>query len=276
MRRRPVSRHHLNSINLIRLDCQRLLGLCPWEAVNHDADSKSAFLFDQWSNWLRVIAPISKSLDWVPSQCNCGDQSRSAERTSNDPGEHATPLGCRSVHNYGFLMVKLLMLAILPCLLCANEIPNPLIDYRDFRKIVSDVGRDRESHRLTEKQFLEAMHDKNAVVLDARSASKFALRHVKGAISLPFTDFTADSLAQAIPSKATRILIYCNNNFEGSNTAFPAKAPAASLNLSTQTSLHAYGYNDVYELGPLLKVRSTAIPFEGTEVTSNNTHNSAR
>src|SRR5580693_2291455 len=78
---------------------------------------------------------------------------------------------------------------------------------------------------------------------------------------------------RTIPSKATRILIYCNNNFEGSNTAFPAKAPAASLNLSTQTSLHAYGYNDVYELGPLLKVRSTAIPFEGTEVTSNNTHN---
>jgi len=164
-------------------------------------------------------------------------------------------------------------LIILPCVLYADQIPNRLIDYREFSKIVSNGVQDRESHRLTEKEFLNAMLDKNTIVLDARSASKYALRHVKGAVNLPFTDFTADSLAQVSPSKATRILIYCNNNFEGSNTAFPAKAPAASLNLSTNPALHAYGYTNVYELGPLLDVRSTAIPFEGTEVVSNNTHN---
>jgi rhodanese-like protein len=153
----------------------------------------------------------------------------------------------------------------------AGEIPNPSIDYREFRKIVFDVATDRESHRLTEKGFLDAMGDKNTVVLDARSASKYALRHIKGAVNLPFTDFTSQTLAVVIPSKTTRILIYCNNNFKGSDTAFPGKAPAASLNLSTYTSLRAYGYANVFELGPLLDVHGTILPFEGTEVTSDKT-----
>jgi phage shock protein E len=150
----------------------------------------------------------------------------------------------------------------------ADRIPNRLIDYAGFKKIVLDSAFDRETHRLTERQFMEAMLDKNVVVLDARSASKYALRHVKGAVNLPFTDFTAETLAQIIPSKATKILIYCNNNFKSSPTAFPAKAAAASLNLSTYTSLQAYGYTNIFELGPLLDVDKTFIPFEGAEVGS--------
>ena len=148
----------------------------------------------------------------------------------------------------------------------ADQIPNRLIDYAGFKKIVLDSATEREMHRLSEKQFLEGMLEHTSIVLDARSASKFALRHIKGAINLPFTDFTADSLAQIIPSKSTKILIYCNNNFEGSPVAFPGKVPAASLNLSTYTSLRAYGYTDIFELGPLLDVDKTSIPFEGVEV----------
>ena len=86
------------------------------------------------------------------------------------------------------------------------------------------------------------------------------------ALNLPFTEFTEDSLAKLIPNKDTKILIYCNNNFEGSPESFAAKAPAASLNLSTYTSLKAYGYKNVYELGPLLDIQKTKIPFEGKEL----------
>jgi len=136
----------------------------------------------------------------------------------------------------------LTFLVIVSSAAAADQIPNRLIDYPEFKKIVFDS------------------------VLDARSASKYALRHVRGAVNLPFTDFTADTLAQVIPSKTTKILIYCNNNFEGSATAFPSKAPAASLNLSTSTSLRAYGYTNIFELGPLLDVNETSIPFDGTEV----------
>ena len=148
----------------------------------------------------------------------------------------------------------------------ADSIPNRLIDYKGFQKIVIESAGEREAHRLTEPQFIAAMADTNAVLLDARSALRFDQRHVRGAVSLPFTEFTADTLAKVISAKDTKILIYCNNNFEGSPVAFAAKSASASLNLSTYTSLRSYGYTNVFELGPLLNIRTTAIPFVGTEV----------
>lgn len=164
-------------------------------------------------------------------------------------------------------MFFLLMIIATP-VVAQNPIPNPLIDYDQFQKIVVESSQERESKRLTEEQFLEMMKEKDVVLLDARSASRYALRHIKGAINLPFTEFTATSLSTMIKNKNTKILIYCNNNFEGSPNAFAMKAPAASLNLSTYTSLKAYGYTNVYELGPLLDVSTTKIPWEGSEVKS--------
>jgi hypothetical protein len=102
--------------------------------------------------------------------------------------------------------------------------------------------------------------------LDARTASKYELRHIRGAVSLPFTDFTADTLAKVIPVKRTKVLIYCNNNFLSSPVSFASKAAPASLNISTYTSLRTYGYTNIFELGPLLDVLTTAIPFAGTEL----------
>jgi rhodanese-related sulfurtransferase len=147
-----------------------------------------------------------------------------------------------------------------------QTIPNRLIDYGAFKKIVVQSAQERETRRLTEEQFIAMSSEKNIVLLDARSASRYAMRHIKGAKSLPFTEFTESTLASVIPNKDTKILIYCNNNFEGSQAAFASKAPAASLNLSTYTSLKAYGYNNIYELGPLLNISKTKIAFEGTEV----------
>jgi hypothetical protein len=90
------------------------------------------------------------------------------------------------------------------------------------------------------------------VVLDARSKAMFDLLHVKGALNLSFPDIAVATLAAAIPDKATRILIYCNNNFENSQAAFATKIAPASLNLSTYSTLYMYGYRNVYELGPIL------------------------
>jgi hypothetical protein len=147
-----------------------------------------------------------------------------------------------------------------------EPIPNRLIDYAGFQKIVVTSNKERESRRLTEEAFLKMMSERGVVVLDARSASMYGLRHVKGAVNLPFTDFTAAALANVLPGKEVNILIYCNNNFLGSPRAFVSKMPAASLNLSTYTSLKAYGYDHIFELGPLLDVGKTKIPFEGAEV----------
>ncbi len=162
---------------------------------------------------------------------------------------------------------------VLPLNLPAGEpkptIPNRLIDYPKYLEIARKVEPIRQQCRLTEAEFLKQaaqVGTGDVVILDARSADKYALRHITGAISLPFTDFTAESLAKAIPDKDTRVLIYCNNNFEGSPVAFTAKCAAASLNISTYVALATYGYTNVYELGPLLNVATTKISFEGTEV----------
>ena len=153
-----------------------------------------------------------------------------------------------------------------PALLAQNPIPNPLIDYAGFQKIVDTADKDRESRRLSEDDFLKMAGGPNAVVLDARSAAMYRMRHIKGATNLPFTDFSAGSLASVVPGKDTRILIYCNNNFLNDPVSMFSKIPTASLNLSTYTSLKSYGYNSIYELGPLLDVNKTKIPFEGTEI----------
>jgi phage shock protein E len=145
---------------------------------------------------------------------------------------------------------------------------NPLIDYAGFQKIVDTSYAQWTTRRLTEDQFLKMMVEKDVVVLDARTADRYAQRHIKGAISLPFTDFTTAALAGVLPSKQTKILIYCNNNFVGDQAAFASKTATASLNLSTYTSLVSYGYTNVYQLAPLLNVSTTKIPFDGSEVVS--------
>jgi len=104
---------------------------------------------------------------------------------------------------------------------------------------------------------------------------------------LGFTDFTQDNLAKVIPSFETKILIYCNNNFDGNQTDFaskvamprakPANAVATqfatqakplmmALNIPTYINLYGYGYRNVYELHELVKVTDPRIEFEGSIV----------
>jgi phage shock protein E len=164
-------------------------------------------------------------------------------------------------------MKKLIVasLALFAAAASAEDIPNPLIDYAGFEKQVSVVSALRAMHRLSESEFIEMARDPSTVVLDARSAAKFALLHIKGARNLSLPDVTEEELAKIIPSKTTRVLIYCNNNFTGEPKAFPSKDARASLNIYTFNVLATYGYTNVYELGPLLNINRTRLQFEGTE-----------
>ena len=143
-----------------------------------------------------------------------------------------------------------------------SSIPNPQIDMAAYLKVAHEAAAHRESHRVSEAEFLELMREPGTVVLDARSREKFDVLHIRGAINLSFPDIAIDSLAQRLPDKNARILIYCNNNFTHEPEAFPSKAPNASLNVSTYISLYSYGYRNVWELGPLLDVHRTALPLE--------------
>lgn len=160
--------------------------------------------------------------------------------------------------------MKLLSLILCTATLAAGEAPNPNIDIKRFATLTKEVALLRDSRRISEAEFLRLAAEPGTIVLDARSREKYEQLHVKGAVHLSFPDFTEESLRKVIPTKATRVLIYCNNNFEGEPENFPIKVIA--LNLPTFITLHGHGYTNVHELGPLLDIKTTKIPFAGKSV----------
>jgi len=145
-----------------------------------------------------------------------------------------------------------------------SGINNPSIDMNGYLIISAEAAKHREMRRVSEEEFIRMSQEPGTIVLDARSSRLYQFLHVKGAINLSFPDIAVDSLRQTIPDKNTRILIYCNNNFVGATVAFPTKAPSASLNLSTFIALYNYGYRNIYELGPLIDIKSAKLEFESS------------
>lgn len=147
----------------------------------------------------------------------------------------------------------------------ANE-ANEQIDYDGFARNVQEVGRLRAARRVSEDEFMRMAREPGTVVLDARSERLYRLRHVAGAVNLSFPEFTETTLASIIPTRETRILIYCNNNFSGAPESLPLKSISSALNVSTFVSLYSYGYRNVYELGPVIDVARSKLVFAGSEL----------
>ncbi|WP_197021399.1 rhodanese-like domain-containing protein [Sphingomonas sp. UNC305MFCol5.2] len=127
--------------------------------------------------------------------------------------------------------------------------PNPQIDYAGFATLTRDVRASRAKRLLGFAAFKAKAATKDALILDARSADKFAAGHIAGAINLPLTDFTAEALAEAIgPDRDRPILIYCNNNFSNHRAPVMLKNAALALNIQTFINLIGYGYPNVWEL----------------------------
>ena len=145
-------------------------------------------------------------------------------------------------------------------------IPNPAIDMKGYLRVAQEAAKHRESRRLTEEDFIRMSQEPGVIILDARSKAKYDELHIAGAINLSFPDITVASLQSTLPDKNVRILIYCNNNFKNAERPFPTKAADASLNISTYISLYTYGYRNVYELGPLLDIKTTKLNLVPTAV----------
>ena len=143
------------------------------------------------------------------------------------------------------------------------EGPNPAVDMSGHLRVSGDAARHRRHRLVSEDTFIRMSRQPGAIVLDARSSERYGELHVKGAVNLSFPDIAYESLRRLIPDRNTRILIYCNNNFLNEPNAFPSKALTASLNVHTINALYAYGYTNVFELGPLIDIRESKIKFEG-------------
>ena len=139
---------------------------------------------------------------------------------------------------------------------------NPQIDYPAFQALTTSVAPQRATRLLAFDAFKAEAAKPDVLLLDARSASAFQRGHIKGAVNLPLTDFTADSLAAVIGANPDRpILIYCNNNFRNNVAPVPVKSVALALNIQTFISLVGYGYPNVYELADVVDFNDPAVEW---------------
>jgi len=180
-----------------------------------------------------------------------------------------------------------MILAVNPGWAQDAKYPKAKVSFDDFKGLVAEVETHRASRLIDLNTFLKMSKEEGVIILDSRSDFRFDRIHLKGAKHLAFTDFTQDNLQQVIPNPETKILIYCNNNFDGNQTDFATKAFVPrpkldkavanqfsaqakplmlALNIPTYINLYGYGYRNVYELHELVKVNDPRIKFEGTIV----------
>ncbi|MEZ5734320.1 MAG: rhodanese-like domain-containing protein [Novosphingobium sp.] len=148
-----------------------------------------------------------------------------------------------------------LALALLSAPAIAQDVApaNPLIDYPGFEELVRDIGPLREAHRLPWRDFERSARADGAVLLDTRSAEAFAQGHLRGAVNLPFSDFTDVKLQAVLGADPDRpIYIYCNNNFSDDRPPVVTKRAPLALNIPTFINLHGYGYRNVWELADVI------------------------
>ncbi|PCJ52123.1 MAG: sulfurtransferase [Planctomycetota bacterium] len=143
-----------------------------------------------------------------------------------------------------------------------TDLLNKNISYKTFLENAVKIEPYRKKRRINVEKFITYSKEKNTIVLDTRSLKNFNVIHIKGARHLSFTEFDVKSLAKIIPNKNTRILIYCNNNFNTTNIALISKSAGASLNIPTFIHLYTYGYKNIYELGSLVSLKNTKLEFE--------------
>ena len=137
---------------------------------------------------------------------------------------------------------------------------NPQIDYPAFQALTASVAPQREARLLPFDAFKAEAAKPGTRLLDARSKDAFARGHIAGAVNLPLTDFTAESLAAVIGTNPNRsILIYCNNNFSNHRAPVPLKSAALALNIQTFINLVGYGYPNVRELAGIVDFNDPAV-----------------
>ncbi len=160
------------------------------------------------------------------------------------------------------IAASLLACASLPLAAWGKEAPPSSaaqIDYQGFRGLTDEVDSYRANRLVGLAEFQRLARAPGTVILDARSADAFAEGHIEGAVNLPFTDFTEQSLRAALGDAGRRVLIYCNNNFSNNARPVMLKRVELALNIQTFINLYGYGYRDVYELGDVVDFNDPAV-----------------
>lgn len=140
-----------------------------------------------------------------------------------------------------------------------RESTDATIDFEGFQILTNEVAELRMQRLVPLATFNQMAAEPNTIILDTRSRAAFEAGHIDGAVHLNFSDFTSEKLAATIPSRDTRILIYCNNNFTDDVAPVVVKAAPLALNVPTFVNLVGYGYGNVYELADMVSMADPAV-----------------
>lgn len=103
---------------------------------------------------------------------------------------------------------------------------------------------DMDAHTIDYDTFMAWHGDEGTqtVILDLRALESFEYAHIEGAKHLG-ADIDEVKLEQLVPSKGTRIVLYCSNSLHATRTI--------SLTNMSLPQLHMLGYKNSYMLGPI-------------------------
>ena len=90
--------------------------------------------------------------------------------------------------------------------------------------------------------FVEMIGDENTVLIDVRNAWEYQCAHVEGAVNMSVADMTEAAMAEIVPDRDTRIVIYC------SDSLFFMPTRRIALTSMAFPVLYELGYANVYEL----------------------------
>ncbi len=122
-------------------------------------------------------------------------------------------------------------------------------------EIQESFGRfDIKGHTIDLETFMAWHSDKNidTVILDLRSLAEFEVSHIQGAKHLG-ADIDEKVLSDLVPSKDTRIILYCSNSLYASRMI--------SLTDMSLPQFHMLGYENSYMLGPVWGASGIAPDF---------------
>ena len=88
--------------------------------------------------------------------------------------------------------------------------------------------------QISQEEAKEMMDSQEVVILDVREQDEYDSGHIVGAVLLPVGTITDDTVAAAIPTKETVVLVYCRSG----NRSKTASEKLVEL-----------GYTAVYEFG---------------------------
>lgn len=123
---------------------------------------------------------------------------------------------------------------------------------RDFYRIAGNLPE----KIVTADVLARWLKEGSVVLIDVRSKESYARAHIRGAVNLPATEITEESMKRLAPLPETRIVIYCDDNL----------LPTRRIALTTlcNPAIYQLGYHNLFVLEELWHSQSCEADLNAT------------